>query len=268
MTGTGTSADPYIPDNWGELVSCAKTSGASYISLPEGGEWDMNEQYPTGAPTLEMHGCHIDGNGFIIKNLYNTDTMIRAYGMGDTSYMKNLIFQNVYSNGKYLIDYQNNYYGRIKMENVSISGVVINSSIIQYMDSYQSLFDRCTFNLKLHNAGARMLRQKFNFCNINLVGSVNDNFVAILGNSQLVGDLSGSGSQTFTIEAESSLSKIDMAIKGFSSVACSSGVNVVINTDKVDSGITVSDNLIKATTEQMADAEWLNGHGFPCGEAS
>lgn len=263
MTGTGTSADPYIPENWDELVSCAKTSGA-YISLPEGGGWDMNEQYPTGAPTLEMHGCHIDGNGFIIKNLYNTDDMIRAYGMGDTSYMKNLVFQNVYSNGEHLIDYDNIYYGRIKMENVSISGVVINSSIIQYMNQSQSLFSRCAFNLKLYNAGVRMIRQKFNFCNIHLVGSVKDNFVAILGNSQLVGDLSGNGSQTFTIEAESSLSKIDMAIKGFSSVACSSGVNVVINTDKVDSGITVSDNLIKATTAQMSDAEWLTEHSFPC----
>lgn len=259
MTGTGTSADPYIPDNWDELVSCAKTSGA-YISLPEGREWDMNEQYPTGAPTLEMHGCHIGGNGFIIKNLYNTDFMIQAW---DTSYMKNLIFQNAYSNGECLIGYHNINYDKIEMENVSISGVVINSSIIQYSNSPQSLFDRCTFNLKLHNAGVRMIRQKFNFCNIHLVGSVKDDFVAILGNSQLVGDLRGGGSQTFNIDTGSSLSKIDMVIKDFSSVACPSSTNVVINTDKVDSGITVSDNLIKATTEQMSDADWLTEHGFP-----
>lgn len=269
MTGTGTSADPYIPENWDELVSCAKTSGA-YISLPEGGEWDMNEQYPTGAPTLEMQGCHIDGNGFVIKNLYSEDTMIQI-GEGTSVEIKNLVFQNIYSHGDYLIRGRNSYAGWLKMENVEMSGTIVNSAIFRdnQWGYTQNSFERCSFNFRLKGADGDMNYLNFRFCNINLVGSVKDKMLIKMENSsQLIGALDCDSSQSFTIDGESSLSKIDMGIKGFSSVACSLGVNVVINTNKVDSGITVSDNLIKATTEQMSDAEWLNEHGFPCGKES
>lgn len=80
MTGTGTQTDPYIISSYGELEELAGTATADmYIEFDADAPnkiINMNELYPYGAPTLDLSRCHLNGNGWIIRSLYTTDTWI------------------------------------------------------------------------------------------------------------------------------------------------------------------------------------------------
>ena len=68
ITGTGTSADPYVVTTWDELASVTSETGV-YIKL--GNNIDMNTEYPEGLTSgLTINCAEIDGEGYTIKNLY------------------------------------------------------------------------------------------------------------------------------------------------------------------------------------------------------
>ena len=70
MTGTGTQADPFIVDNWPDFVTAVGTYDA-YVEFPDGGGViDMNNVAPTGIPEITLACASIEGNDWIIQNLY------------------------------------------------------------------------------------------------------------------------------------------------------------------------------------------------------
>ena len=137
MNGTGTQADPFVPDNWEDFVTAIETTGA-YISLPislikttdsyikhgklyfdaQGDriespvesdlsnyyendfKLDANSYAPSGI-SLYFKGVTIEGNGASIINCYVPD---ENYGLrfGGTSskpinYLNNINFLNLFS---------------------------------------------------------------------------------------------------------------------------------------------------------------------------
>ena len=68
MTGTGTQTDPYIVDNWADLVTALGTSGA-YVSFPEGGGViSMNDIAPEGLSSQITVSCAEETTLWKIKN--------------------------------------------------------------------------------------------------------------------------------------------------------------------------------------------------------
>lgn len=264
MTGTGTSADPFIPDNWDELITACGTSGA-VISLPQGGEWDMNEQYPDNTPEVTLNGCKINGNGFTIRNLRIKNNDIFTSSRAST--ISNLDIVNLYSapaNDKFLFD----CIYIITLNNVRVSGEVVNTSLIRsssgnsYLHGYS-----CSFNLHLVNGnlGNYGSMQFYNGTNIKLTGTTsNSTFYvgSLYDESQIEGAiLSTNGNSVFKV-SYAKLAKINIGLSGFSEVDTSTTYNTVINTSIIDA-TTISSQLIQATAEQMKNADWLTQHGFP-----
>ncbi len=265
MTGTGTKTDPFIPDNWDELITACGTSGA-VISLPEGGEWDMNEQYPDNTPEVSLNGCTINGNGFKIRNLRVRDNNI--FSLSKTSTINDVDFVNLYSspvNNRYLFD---NYY-TLYLNRVRVSGELVNWGL--FGSDGNCYCDACSFNMNLTNAdfGKRNLRLN-NGTNVKLTGTTSSSEFGAGSygfESQIEGSiLSTRGNSVFTAYYNN-FGKINIGLSGFAEVKTSTTHNTVINTSIIDA-TTISSQLIQATAEQMKDADWLNEHGFPCGKES
>lgn len=274
MTGTGTSADPFIPDNWDELITACGTSGA-VISLPEGGEWDMNEQYPDGVPTVSMNKSTINGNGFRIKNLRIKDNDAFSSSAA-TSIINNLDIQDLYhapTSSKYLFD-AGTY--AMTLNRVRVSGMVVGAYLIDTGSGGGSVRAyACSFNIQLVNGNFVNSNYDpyityYNGTNIKLTGTTNYSKLgvgALYDESQIEGSVLSTRGNTVFVTSYNRLAKINIGLSGFSEVKTNTTYNTVINTDIIDA-TTISSQLIQATAEQMKDADWLTEHGFPCGKES
>ena len=72
MTGSGTQTDPYIVDNWNDLISVINHIGV-YIEFDNNSEnkiIDMSKIYPMGIGNISCGFKSLNGNGWIIKNIY------------------------------------------------------------------------------------------------------------------------------------------------------------------------------------------------------
>ena len=270
MTGTGTIADPFIPDNWDELITACGTSGA-VISLPEGGEWDMNEQYPDGVPTVSMNKCTINGNGFNIKNLRIKDNDAFSSSAA-TSKINNLDIQNLYcagATGEPRLFNATSY--AITLTGVRVSGVVVGGYLIGTGSGGGSVRAyACSFNIQLVDGNFVYSNYDpyityYEGTNIKLTGTTSDSKLGVGGlydESQIEGSVLSTRGNTVFVTGDNRLAKIDIGLSGFSEVKTSTTSQTVINTDIIDA-TTISSQLIQATAEQMKDADWLTEHGFP-----
>lgn len=265
MTGTGTKTDPFIPDTWDELITACRTSGA-VISLPEGGEWDMNEQYPDNTPSVSLNGCKINGNGFTIRNLRVRDNNI--FTLSKSSTINDVDFVNLYSSpvdNRYLFD---NYY-TLYLNRVRVSGELVNWGL--FGSNGNCYCDACSFNMRLTNADFAKQNARFeNGTNVKLTGTTSSSEFQAGSygyESQIEGSILSTRGNSVFKALYNKFGKINIGLSGFSEVKTSTTYNTVINTDIIDA-TTISSQLIQATADQMKDADWLTEHGFPCGKES
>ena len=106
MTGTGTSADPYIVDNWNDLVSKMKEYDV-YIELDPNSEnkvIDMNDAAPNGVGNISIKFKNLKGNNWTIKNIYCPYKNLFTYNSVSSPETKhsitfeNLNIVNIYKN--------------------------------------------------------------------------------------------------------------------------------------------------------------------------
>lgn len=135
MTGTGTKTDPYIVDNWQEfeaaveLVQSATQTTPAYIHFNPNASnkiVDMRKIHPSGCPTYNIGSTNLIGNGWEIRNLYLTNSLIKVspggavigFNFTKFSYHGNYPFIHAISNG---------VSGVVPIENNVFSGVVESS---------------------------------------------------------------------------------------------------------------------------------------------
>lgn len=260
MTGSGTSADPFIPDTWDELITACGTSGA-VISLPEGGEWDMNEQYPDNTPEVSLNGCTINGNGFTIRNLRVKDNSI--FTLSKSSTINDVDFVNLYSaptNNRYLFDNAYTLY----LNRVRVSGELVNWGL--FGGPSTCWCDACSFNMHLTNTDFAKRYARFeNGTNVKLTGTTSSSEFEAGSygcESQIEGSILSTRGNSVFKALYNKFGKINIGLSGFSEVETSTTYNTVINTSIIDA-TTISSQLIQATAEQMKNADWLTQHGFP-----
>lgn len=269
MTGTGTSTDPYIVENWGEFVTAAGKSGA-YVSCPVDAVWDMNEIAPTGVSGVRLSCAQINGNGLTIKNIFSSDLFSR--GQSGTTNVYDLNFLDIYMEGGAFATCHPSS-GSIAFHRCRFSGIFTGASSLFYAYSIASpaQLDRCSISVQLMGE-ARVMGITvapgndqscgiFTFCDLNLQGSgsTNGNRFTLI-NSRLRGVYPGTG---LVIASVSQYSVLDIGITW--GVNDTTPTKVLINTDKVASGITIPSGFIKVTTEQLRDAQYLSSIGFPVG---
>lgn len=257
MTGTGTQTDPYIVDNWIDLVAANNKSGTAYIKFADGGGViDMNEAAPYGVSNVFKSDKYIDGNGWIIKNIHTT---------GEFSYAKsvsNLTLLNVYAENDFIYGYN--------LSNCIITGKFGGRVIFS---GYSVNVDRCSFNIDCFGSSSTLTETdhyssryiKFNHCIIKFSNAsfyqkkfVGTNFdhCTITGNTNQTGSCFNSCSvynSIFDIEAPN----MEMTLNGGSGIC-------IANTEKAPN-VSVSGIWKGVTTAQMSDAEYLAGIGFPIG---
>lgn len=270
MTGTGTQNDPFIPENWDELKNAAETAGA-YVRLPSGAEWDMNDQYPEGVPSIGLLCAELDGNGSVIKNIRMSGgggVFVRA-NVDGYSAVRNLTFDNVYISGdSKMFDFQNTFYSRIIVfDNVRISRTELyNSTLFNLIRDYVNC-QGCSIAVWFSEG---VFGGDYLTCvdtSINIEGTVTaSGFGALsLKSSEVTGEVRSVGQQgSILINSNSDVSIFDISLLNYSDVYYSGNNPVLCNISKTG-GATVSANLIQATEAQMKDADWLHDHGFPCG---
>lgn len=268
MTGTGTSADPYIVGTWAELKTAMETAGA-YVEL--GGDIDLNSEYPEGVPNIAFQCTSLDGKGHTLKNIYSTGSVF-SQSRNKAAAVSNLNIADFYIQGGKLFSLsQSTTGGSFTASNLTISGEIYNGSFAHNYHIYPN-FDSCSINLYL--SGTSYLqsddyRLRFSRSRVHLSGNISSsklvNAQLLLINSELTGKVESSAATcVLSLENSSTSSVIDAELPGFTKVFYTGTNPVLINADKTGSA-ELSANLIQATQEQMTDAQWLHDQGFPVG---
>ena len=279
MTGTGTQDAPFIVDNWDDFVTAIGTDGVYVEFANSGGVIDMNQIAPEGVSDIAINCASIVGNNWTIKNLYgaNSDVFIFASRkiMIDGLNFLDFYFQSSTTSSSICLFKSHNKY-RHYFKNCSFTGVLygITSCTSLYKDSNAisdfRAFTRCSFNInlkgnaRLHQSISNSLRMEN--CYLILSGATTASYFMItLLNSYLGGSIEKTSSNKINF-SNSVSSVINCYIKA-------SGIDygndktygVLINSDKVDSAITIPDGLNAVTTEQLKDDNYLDSIGFPIG---
>lgn len=265
MTGTGTQANPYVPENWAELKTAAEQAGV-YIRLLPNTEWDMNDQYPEDTPGITLNCKEINGNGATIKNLRKSSGNLFNLGNYSTNdcLIYNLSFNSLYFTSATMFYAIGSYSSaRINLLGVSVGGEFYDSHVAQ-RDTQKLEGNHCAFSLYLSNSGLfGRYGATFTNTSINANGTVNGDTQVTLISSAFYGSLRSLGGQyAFNFSGEACV--VDCAFQNFYQVSYyGDATTVVLNIDKTGEAI-VYGNCIRATTAQMMNAEWLNAAGFPC----
>ena len=131
MTGTGTQADPYVVSNWDELVTAAAQAEA-YVTLPSNATWNMDAQYPSGAPDIVLWCAEINGNGAVIHNLRKSGGTLfnRSLNASGETLIKNLGIGNAYfSDSAFSICEGSVVHPSLKFEGLVMGGEFYNSML-------------------------------------------------------------------------------------------------------------------------------------------
>lgn len=268
MTGTGTQANPYMPENWDEIVETVGKSDA-YVKCVPDLAINWNDIDPTGKTFGIMFECsEFDGNGLIISGILidfdNYSNVLFNNTLGGI--VKNISFLNFDINNGELFSGSNRYSTRF--QNLIIEGNITerNSCLISGEISY---IEYCSIKLKLyggaylssstlnlHHSVLDIENDKNSYSNryLNLSGSdyifrgSYGNKVGVSNTSRAILDfeLTHGGSSDFT--AGSNASKETM---------------VIYNNDKIP---IENPAIIPATTAQLEDPAALKALGFPIKE--
>lgn len=294
MTGTGTQADPYIVDNWPDFVTAVGTYDA-YVEFPEsGGVIDMNNVAPTGIPEINVACASIEGNGWIIQNLYCKGHKGLSTAYGRYVSIDKLHFLDFYfdDEGRYdrtgILLFGNSSDDRqgYFFTECQFSGIVNCSYYSDDESKRNGLFRqgnywekclllRCSINVQL-NGYAILLGGSYythndnrvEWCNIKVSGTSprwtkygDYRNCYITGDSAATGFDASYGSSNFNIVNADFSSAESFECVGRSGT----GIINLINTDLLPDGATIGNGFIGVTTEQLHDAAYLASIGFPIG---
>lgn len=265
MTGTGTAADPYIPANWGELVTAAETADV-YIRFAAGTQWDMNEQYPEDTPGINLRCMEIDFNGAVIKNLRKSAYSLFAYSAtGHDVLLKNGVFSSMYITGAEIF-FAIGYSGSraIKLFNMAFGGEMYDSRLWS-CDLYGVETDSCAFSFYLSNSRVTNNDKPLANTTLNFDGTVDTGIGTLnLVSSAVYGEIRAVGAQ-YGMSFSGELCVCDITLSNFSTIMyVGDKTTAVMNIDKIGGAEIMGNPCIQATSTQMKDAAWLNEHGFPC----
>lgn len=292
MTGTGTQADPFIVDNWPDFVTAIGTTDA-YVEFPDGGGViDMNNVAPTGIPEITLACASIEGNDWIIQNLYckghrGFSTVRGKYVSIDKLHFLDFYFDDqgeriqygtLFSNSE--TERQGYYFNECQFSGImnctyyDSSAPNRNNSLFA-QDNYwmKCRVIRCSFNVRL-DGHALLLSggiythedNRVEYCNVKVSG--NSPLWTIDGdyrNCLISGDSIATSFDAKRGSANFNVINADFSGAGsFECVGRSGAVNL-INTDLLPSGATIGTGFIGVTTEQLHDAAYLASLGFPIG---
>lgn len=279
MTGTGTKTDPYVVSTWAELSAKMQESGV-YIKLPEqGGVIDLNDEFPDGISEIDVKCREVQGNNWQIRNLYIKDKIALAaknWAGGDwVSEINDLHFLNIVCQNGTLVC--GGYASLMKFNRCQFSGIFSSNNQETVMNGYSFGFitlNRCSLNFKINNCNTFyeiILCQ----CNIKLSGTggaIADNK---FDNCYLSGNYKSTDATileaiSFVGTGASCYSVVDIELSSYKDNAKVTSEGelsnmVLINTDKIQSGVSIAETLNKVTTIQLTDAEYLSSIGFPIG---
>lgn len=239
MQGNGTQESPYIPETWDEFVTAVGTSGA-FVSMPEGGYFDMNEIAPEGGISITIQCKSIEGNNWEIRNAYNTKFKNNSRNRG--LIINRLHFLDFYIDSisdVFDLEYCNLY-------NCKLSGDItgISSKILTY-----GTYNNCSMNFKFIG-GAIQVCNKGVTCNF--VNAIIDHSDSEASNSAVFNPFAANNS---FIEHKSNANGITIALTSSkSSIVHSDAGNFVINS---------TGSKVEVSEEQLKDVAYLRSIGFP-----
>lgn len=284
MTGTGTSADPYIVDNWNDLVSKMKEYDV-YIELDPNSEnkvIDMNDAAPNGVGNISIKFRKLKGNGWTIKNIYCPYKNLFTYNSVSSQETKhsitfeNLNIVNIYKNDT-CSEYDcsafisKNSGSPLIFRSCKISCVIASNSSssdpTQFSDYVN--FYNCSINIKSVSqyfnpfvGWNRSYMCSMQNCNVRINAQIITNFLSYftVSNTKISGNAKTLSS--FTTDSYTKLSAVVIDLSTNYTGEIADKVCGLINSDKAPN-ITAGTGMNLVTTEQMTNAEYLTSIGFP-----
>ncbi len=283
MTGTGTQTDPYIVDNWNDLVSKMKEYDV-YIELDPNSEnkvIDMNDAAPNGVGNISIKFRKLKGNGWTIKNIYCPYKNLFTYNSVSSPETKhsitfeNLNIVNIYKNdtcSEYdcSVFYSNNNGYPLIFRNCKISCVIASSSSSSdpTLFSYYVNFYNCSINLKAYSQYFFPFKGWNQYgmcsmqnCNVKINAQNVTNFLSYfnISNTKISGSVKALSS---FINSYTKFSTVVIDLSTDYTGTISDKACGLINSDKAPN-ITAGAGMNLVTTEQMTNAEYLASIGFP-----
>lgn len=266
ITGSGTQESPYLVTTWDELLSVS-TSDDVYINLPSnGGTFDMNDYYPEGITDTIILKGYINGNNWSIKNAYYRGGTA-CFDIGKSRKTK-LHFLNCCGEltaGYFIGTNTSIPAGSIVFDQCLFSGAIwAIGSTTPYFTwiGRTAYFYRCSFNVYLEKT---MLDYAlYRLCNINaVITGVQGSGYIQLDNSYLSGSISQLKMQRYSSSYFVGDSVIDCEIDADITWDSGTPQHLLINSDKVASGVSIPAALTAVTSTQLVDASYLSSIGFP-----
>lgn len=270
ITGTGTSANPYVVTTWAELASKTSETGV-YIKL--GNNIDMNTEYPEGLTSgLTVNCAQIDGDGKTVKNLYlKSGSLITCDGRDSTWKNTQLLNWEIGNGSNAASITDNGYtYGTYTFSQCKLSGRLDGGSgnktsflaatgrIKFYRSSinFQMTANTSTFDMSADWRNCCTME----YCNVNFTGETDETLNIVLVNSYIKGSLASAtlNATRYPDGQVSTYSVLDISAAAFTA---NSATNLVLaNSEKCSN---IGQYLTSVTSAQLTSAAYLESIGFP-----
>lgn len=265
MTGTGTQADPYMPENWDEIVE-AIGIGDAYVKCVPNLTINWNDIDPTGKKyNIECDCQEFDGNGLIISGIFvnfdNYSNVLFYNGLGGV--IKNISFLNFNINSGVLFSGSTRYTTR--WQNLYFDGTISerNSKLFSNNISY---IEYSYIGLKLYggaSVSSSDVKLYHSVLNIeNDKNSYSNNYLNLMGSDYIFkGSYGNKVGVSYTYRA---ILDFELTHGGSSDFTAGTNANkqnmIIYNNDKIP---IENPAIIPATTAQLKDPEALKALGFP-----
>ncbi len=282
MTGTGTQNDPYIVDTWPDFVTAIGTSGA-YVKVADDTVWDMNSIAPEGITQSLQVNANVDGSGVKIVNLHIEN--LSAVIINANGYLKNINFTDVFAKAT-----NGNYYFIGRSQNVKSGEVGRYISITGKFYGYgtsgsnkriyaifgngsDTSFTSCSTNVELYGT-AQLCKDTINSgtyspmlvnCNLKYV-RLPISGVYAWQNRIAVKNSWVEGSEYTTVCISDSSENSIFNVSAFGNITDGNSRTCLLwNSDKIESGVSISSGIKLCSEAQLQDAAYLASIGFPIG---
>jgi len=282
MTGTGTQNDPYIVDTWPDFVTAIGTSGA-YVKVADDTVWDMNSIAPEGITQSLQVNANVDGNGVKIVNLHIEN--LSAVIINANGYLENINFTDVFAKAT-----NGNYYFIGRSRNVKSGEVGRYISITGKFYGYgtsgsnkriyaifgngsDTSFMSCSTNVELYGT-AQLCKDDSNWdayspllvnCNLKYV-RLPISGVYAWQNHIAVKNSWVEGSEYTTVCISNSSENSIFNVSAFGNITDGNSRTCLLwNSDKIESGVSISSGIKLCSEAQLQDAAYLASIGFPIG---
>lgn len=261
MTGSGTSSEPYIVDNWADFMTIDTSSAEIYVRWADSENKiiDFNDIQPEGFSETVKFPAHVDFYGWTLKNFHSTASQaFMGVSSVNHSSINNLVIKNFYYTGQYFMRYMNCW-------NCIFSGIANGVSSVIF--GHSSNFSCCSGNLRMHSDSESNVFSGSTCRNSDMILDISGNRFSItydckVYNSRFSGKIQINGTNillnigyscVFNLESNKPLS-------------CSSATGIsVFNADISEKTSGSPNNFVGVTSGQLKNAEYLYNIGFPIG---